>query len=993
MFNHDSLPRASDKGLHSRGLEDWAERAAGSGDAALADFARDFAADPGGARLLEAVLGNSPFLGQALLREQAFFRDAVAQGLTPAFAGLLETLRAEAGALEDTDRLMRLLRVAKRRAALLIGVADIAGEWPLEQVTGALSDLAQTALRLSCAHLLRKAAAKGDLVLPDAVDAERGSGLIVLAMGKFGARELNYSSDIDLIVLYDDGIVRTPKPDEMTKIFVRLARELVRIMEERTADGYVFRTDLRLRPDPGATPLAVSVSAAEAYYGSLGQNWERAAMIKARPVAGDLKAGEEFMKLIRHFVWRRSLDFAAIQDIHSIKRQIGAHKGHREVAVNGHNIKVGRGGIREIEFFAQTQQLIFGGRDPTLRVPDTLGALDALVAAERVDRRVADEMAAAYRFLRGVEHRLQMVDDQQTQQLPRGDDGIAALATFLGYDGAEAFRAELLARLGRVEDNYAALFEEAPPLSGPGNLVFTGTEDDPETIETLRRLGFRNPSSVAAQVRAWHHGRYRATRSTRARELLTELIPTLLEAFGRTPEPDQAFLRFDEFLGRLPAGVPLFSLFYANPNLLTLVAEIMGTAPRLAGVLARRPAELDAVLTPGFFEGLPTPAELEPGYRRLMREALVFEDELDLTRRWTNEQRFRAGVHILRNITGADRCGAFLTDVADIAIKGLLDGVEREFAKRHGRFPGAGLAVVGMGRLGSRSLSLRSDLDLITVYEVPEDASQSDGPKPLSPNDYFIKLTQRLVNAITAPTAEGQLYEVDMRLRPSGNAGPLAVSLAGFARYQRENAWTWEHMALTRARVVAGPPALRHRLEAEIRSILTMPRDPAKLLADVAAMRTRMEQAHGTTDPWEVKHVRGGMIDIQFIAQYLTLRHAAEAPEVLEVNTTEALARLGAAGFLDQDAADTLIAAQQLWRRVQGFLRLSNEGRFVAAQAPDPLKAALARAAFPPRDGEAPVDFATAETRIRAAAKEVYALYRRIVEQPAAALAAGKQEQ
>ncbi|MDE1145192.1 MAG: bifunctional [glutamine synthetase] adenylyltransferase/[glutamine synthetase]-adenylyl-L-tyrosine phosphorylase [Azospirillaceae bacterium] len=993
MFNVKSLPLAGDVGLLARGLDTWHRRAEESGDAELADFARRYAAEPAGSALLAAILGNSPFLGQALLREQAFFRQVAEDGFDAAFMDMLESLWSTCGGATTTDALMKTLRVAKRRAALLIAAADIAEAWPLEQVTGALSQFAETALRLTARHLLRQLAAKGEIRLPDAEnDPELGSGLIVLAMGKLGALELNYSSDIDLIVFFDDGVVQARDPDELTRLFVRLARDLVRIMEERTADGYVFRTDLRLRPDPGATPLAVSVSAAEAYYGSLGQNWERAAMIKARPVAGDRKAGQDFMGLIRHFVWRRSLDFAAIQDIHSIKRQIGAHKGHRDKAVNGHDIKLGRGGIREIEFFAQTQQLIFGGRDAHLRIPATMMALDALVAAGRVTETAADELKAAYRFLRRVEHRVQMVDDQQTHKLPASDEGVAAIATFLGYADAGRFRADLLATLGRVEDRYAALFEEAPPLSGPGNLVFTGTDDDPDTIATLRGLGFQNPSAVAAQIRAWHHGRYRATRSTRARELLTELVPSLLAALGGTAHPDQAFLKFDEFLGRLPAGVQLFSLFYANPKLLELVALIMGTAPRLADSLARRPSQLDAVLTPGFFGSLPDAGELWESLTRLLADAHHFEEVLDLTRRWTNEQRLRAGVQILRHLTDGDRCGPFLTLVADTALATLQERVEAEYAPRHGRFPDGdggtgttGMAILAMGRLGAGSLSLGSDLDLITVFQVPEGAEQSDGPKPLSPSEYFIRLTQRLINAITVPTAEGPLYEVDMRLRPSGNKGPLAVSLDAFGRYQRDSAWTWEHMALTRARVLTGPADLRQRLEQEIRAVLIRPRDPDKLLADVADMRVRMDKEHHTKDPWAVKHVRGGMVDIQFLVQYLTLRHAADHPDILDPNTTGALARLRDAGLLAAEDADTLIDIHRLWRRVQAFLRLTLDGEGKVADAPPALRLALATAVSPEAEGG--LDFAAAETKIRAAAGQAYALFRKIVEEPASRLA------
>ncbi|MFV3127925.1 bifunctional [glutamine synthetase] adenylyltransferase/[glutamine synthetase]-adenylyl-L-tyrosine phosphorylase [Niveispirillum sp. KHB5.9] len=981
MFNQESLPRLGDPHRAAIGLEHWHDAAGPACDPDLAEFARSYAADPQGKRVLEAVFANSPYLGAALVREMGFFRRLLEIGFDQAFAELLQALWRDHGAEANADKLMKGLRIAKRRAALLIGLADMANDWPLEKVTGALSDFAQASLQLAVRVALRQAVNSGKLVVPDPEQPEKDSGYIVLAMGKFGARELNYSSDIDLIVLYDDGIVQVPD-GEMTKHFVRVTREMVRIMDDRTADGYVFRTDLRLRPDPGATPVAVSLSAAEAYYSSLGQNWERAAMIKARPVAGDLEAGKGFMDIIRHFIWRRNLDFAAIQDIHSIKRQIGTHKGHREKTVNGHNIKIGRGGIREIEFFAQTQQLIFGGRDRTLRTCGTVETLYALVDADRVERPVADDLSTAYRFLRTVEHRVQMVDDQQTHQLPKTDEGVAQIAAFLGFPDADAFREKLMATLTVVEDHYDHLFAESPALSGTGSLVFTGTEDDPDTMVTLREMGYANPSAVAGQIRAWHHGRYRATRSQRARELLTELAPTLLAAFGRTAHPDQAFLKFDEFLSRLPAGVQLFSLFYSNPNLLDLVAEVMGTAPRLAEQLARQPQALDAVLLPGFFGVLPGRDELEAGFHALVGGAQYFEEMLDLTRRWTNEHRFRAGVHILRHVSDADRLGAFLTDVAEVGLEGIQKAVEDEFARRHGILPGAGFAILGLGRLGARSLTLRSDLDLITVYEIPEDVTQSDGAKPLSPNDYFIKLTQRLVNAITAHTAEGQLYEVDMRLRPSGNAGPLAVSFEGFAKYQRDSAWTWEHMALTRARTVTGPAHLRDRLADEIRALLTRPRDPAKLRDDVASMRARIDQQHRTDDIWTVKYVRGGMVDIQFIAQYLTLMHAPERPEIIDPNTTGALAWLGDCGFLDVDTAKLLIDAHKTWRRVQGFLRLTVEGSFDAAKAPAGLKAGLARTALPELSETTPFEAVEAALREKAAA--VKAAFDRIVGAPPA---------
>ncbi|CAO3353766.1 bifunctional [glutamine synthetase] adenylyltransferase/[glutamine synthetase]-adenylyl-L-tyrosine phosphorylase [Azospirillum melinis] len=983
------LPKPFDSAQAALGMERWRQQAAAAEPETRA-WAEVFADSETGRALVEAVCGNSPYLGHSLTRELPFVARTMQDGFDDTFAALIASLHAEHGEEKSMDRLMAGLRVAKRRAALLIALADIVGAWPLFRVTGALSELAETGVRLAANFLLRRAGEAGTLTLPDPQRPWVGSGLIVLGMGKLGGRELNYSSDIDLIVLYDDAVVQTPQPDNLARTFIRLARDLVRIMDERTKDGYVFRTDLRLRPDPGATPLAVSVSAAEIYYGSVGQNWERAAMIKARPIAGDPEAGAAFLRFLEPFVWRRNLDFAAIQDIHSIKRQINAHKGHREVTVNGHDIKVGRGGIREIEFFAQTQQLIFGGRDPRVRIAPTLMANEALRDVGRVPPQTVEELAGAYHFLRRVEHRIQMIDDQQTHRIPADDAGVAHLATFLGYDDPSAFRAELLATLGQVEDRYAELFEEAPSLSGPGNLVFTGTDPDPGTVETLKGMGFADPARVISVVSAWHRGRYRATRSGRARELLTELTPALLSALTKTPAPDSALMNFDDFLGKLPAGVGLFSLFVANPWLLELVAEIMGIAPQMAQTLSRNPSLLDAVLSPDFFDLLPGKEDgLADDHARMMAPARDFEDALTLSRRWTNDQRFRAGVHILRGITDGDRCGAFLADLADIVVPDLARRVEEEFAQRHGRIPGGAWVVVAMGKLGSRQLTITSDIDLIVIYDVaPGDGPRlSDGAKPLSPNEYYIKLTQRLTNAITAPMGDGRLYEVDMRLRPSGNAGPLATSLDAFLKYQATDAWTWEHMALTRARVIGGDAELAKRVTGAIRSVLTAPRDADRLLWDVADMRRRIEKEFGTTNVWNVKYARGGLIDIEFIAQYLQLRHGHERPDILHIGTAKALGSAARTGALAPEVAEDLETTLRLWRRVQGFLRLTTAGVLDPNQVSPSLLAGLVRAAFPDEREPGAVDFPELDLRIRAVAARAHGHFKTLVEEPAGRLA------
>lgn len=951
-----TLPPPHDRAAAERGLAQWEEETgapAGSAERPL----------------LAAIFGNSPYLAGLALREPETLMRLLAEGPDAAFGAALDLVVAPDPAASRAQ-LGEILRTAKRRAALAVAAADIAGLWPLERVTGALSAFADAALQAAVAQLLREAEARGEMRLRSGDDPARGSGLIVLGMGKLGARELNYSSDIDLVVLFEPE-AGAYHGDNPLAFFVRIARDLVRLMEERTPGGYVFRTDLRLRPDPAATPLAVSVEAALTYYGALGQNWERAAMIKARPVAGDRAAGAAFLAELRPFVWRKNLDFAAIRDVHSIKRQIQAHRGGATIAVAGHNLKLGRGGIREIEFFAQVQQLIWGGRDPGLREPATLKALAALTRAGLVQERTRAELAEAYRFLRRIEHRLQMIDDRQTHTVPAEAEGLARLAAFAGFDSVAAFAAELTHHLGRVERHYAALFEEAPELGGPGSLVFTGVEDDPDTLATLRRMGFANPSGVAATVRGWHHGRPRATRSARAREILTELMPALLAAFARQKEPDQAFARFDAFLTHLPAGVPLFSLFQRNPALLDRVAAICGAAPLLADYLARHPPVLD-----GLLDGARPDRSVARPLGRLLAEARHLEEAMDVVRRVVHERAFLIGVATLEGTLDADRAGLARARLADAALKALLPRVARDFASRHGRIAGGGMAVVALGKLGGREMMAASDLDLIMLYEHAPGAETARGGsgRRLTPPEYFGRLAQQFVAAITAPTGEGKLYDVDMRLRPSGNKGPIAVQLAGFARYQAEEAWTWEHMALTRARVIAGPPALRRRAAEAIRAALARPRDAAKVREDAGSLRARIAKEIPPFSPWDVKYRPGGLLEAEFVCQVLQLIHAARTPSVLAGSTTASLRALAAAGALEAAEAARLERAARLFRAVQGVLRLTVGKPRSAEDIPAPVAEALCRAARAAGLRDA-VDLHALGAQMQAAAREVRAAF------------------
>jgi glutamate-ammonia-ligase adenylyltransferase len=841
------------------------------------------------------------------------------------------------------------------------------------QVTAALTSAADAAVAAAVRFLFAQAVAKGDWLGQNRDQPEANSGYIVLAMGKFGAGELNYSSDIDLIVFFEPDLVPLKAGLEPLAYFVRMTRDLVRLLQERTGDGYVFRTDLRLRPDPGATHVAMSTPAALNYYESFGQNWERAALIKARAVAGDVARGNAFLQELAPFIWRKYLDFAAIADIHAMKRQIHAFKGFGHIAVAGHDIKVGRGGIREIEFFVQTQQLIAGGRQNDLRTPQTLAALSKLAERGWIKPAVEHDLAEAYRFLRRIEHRLQMIADEQTQALPESAEDLERIAHFAGFPDTPALAGALMAELARVQNHYAALFENTPDLSRDGaNMVFAGEADDPATVAALAAMGFTNPSQVIASVRGWHHGRYPAVRSPRARELLTEVQPLLIDELSKTADPHLAFISFDRFLSELPSGVQLFSLLRANPILLRLIAAIMGSAPRLAGILSRHRRILDAVLDPGFFGSVPSQDALAAMIDREVAGAPDLQEALDRARVVGNEQAFLIGVRVLSDSIGAGQAGGAYARLAEQLIAALQHRVEEEMAQAHGRLPGGGAVVLAMGKLGGREMTAASDLDLILVYDCEPGAEQSDGPRPLAPSQYYARLTQRLISALSSQTAEGRLYEVDMRLRPSGQKGPLATSLSSFVSYQTTDAWTWEHMALTRARPISGPASLRARVEAAVKDAIVRPHDRKKIAADVRDMRLRIEKEKATDDIWDLKQVRGGLVDIEFMTQYLQLINASARPGILEQNTVQALRQLRSAELLSQHHAEILIPAARLLNNLTQVIRLCIQGPLVPESAPDGLKQLLARA------GEMP-DFDRLQGELRRTLAEVAALFDAIV--------------
>ena len=907
---------------------------------------------------LAPVAGASPYLSGLMRRRPAHLRRL----LEADPAAELGRLLAETDVLEgEPDALRQPLRLLKADLHLLTALCDVGGVWDLDQVTLALSRFADAAVRAALRAVGAEQRAKGRLLSP--ADDARGPvpGLFGIAMGKHGADELNYSSDIDISLFYEPRLLSVAlREGEEPQTFIdRAAKALSGLLMERNADGYVFRVDLRLRPDPSSTPPVVAVPMALAYYESVGQNWERAAFIKARAVCGDLRAARRFLKALQPFIWRRSLDYAAVLDIQSIKRQIHVHKTGEGLEAAGANLKLGRGGIREIEFYAQTQQLILGGRDPALRSSRTVEALHALAGAGHISADVAEELASAYAELRGLEHRVQMQDDEQTHILPADPERRRAVAALSGEADLGLFDAAVEGLLFGVNHRYGELFEGEETLSSSyGSLVFTGVENDPETLDTLRRMGFSEPVSVGNAIRSWHHGRIPATRTARGRELFTRLAPRLLEALAQTGSPDAAFARFAGFFSGLSHGVQVQALFLNQPRLFAMVVGVMAFAPRLARTLARQPAALDGVLDARFLCDL---AEQDGFGEQMMREAEEagdFEGRMNAVRRLHREQAFRIGMHALTGRAGPEAAGLAYAALADAAMRTLAPAAWAETERLGGPLPGGRIAVVALGKAGSREMTAGSDLDLMTLYAAPPEAA-SEG-KGWPAEVFFARFTQRLISALSAHTAEGGLYEVDMRLRPTGSKGPVAVRLSAFEDYYRREADTWEFMVLTRARVVwASDPDFAAEVQQGVERVLRAPRLGVDVAGDVLRMRGLMDRERRPQGFWDLKLAPGGQVDAEFAAQYRQLIAAVEG-QPLTHSTLDALTD-------DPVLAD----AWRTQQRLSQVLAAAFDGRVDPDGEPEPFHARLAAAVGADDYSSLKANLQALRTRARAAFEAV----------------------
>ncbi len=827
----------------------------------------------------------SPFLTMLL--------DSLPDAASALAAGDLETALAAAREAGEAADAMTAVRRERSAVALALGIGDLAGALSLEEVVRPLSDLADRQLERALAAAMAERT-------PD----QPVRGFAILALGKLGGRELNYSSDLDLIFLYDPETLPKRPREEAEQAALRIGQRVVEILQKRTGDGYAFRIDLRLRPSPEVTPLALPVEAAISYYESAALPWERAAFIRARAAAGDPALGRDFLDAIHPFVWRRSLDFGAIGEITAISRRIRDHYAQGQAFGPGFDLKRGRGGIREVEFYVQIHQLIHGGREPELRPAGTLDALAALARAGRIGADDAAALREAYRLFRTVEHRLQMVDDRQTHSLPADPDSLGNVARLHGL----ADRTELLDLLHPHVERTAALYDTLVD-EDEARLP----EDPPALEAALAAAAFPDPMLARTRIEGWRSGKIRSLRTAAARAAFEAMLPVLIEALGGAPDPIAAMNRFEDLIVGLPSGVNLYRLLEARPGLTQHLATILSHAPALAGQLGRRPDLLDGLIDASALRPARTVAELAERFARSDRADEEYEQVLDRVRRRVNETRFALGAQVVLRAGDPIEVSRGYARVAEAAIQVLADATIAAFERAHGKVPGGRLVILGLGRLGGGALTNASDLDLIYLFSGDYEG-ESDGPKPLRTSDYFNRLAPRITAALSVPTAAGRLYEVDTRLRPSGADGLLAISLDTFADYQREKAWTFEHMALTRARPVYGAEEDKAALRAIVDEILRLPRDPARVAEDADRMRLEIARHKKPRGPFDIKLGPGGLVDLEFAVHALQLsHHVGLAPRLVD-----AVAGLVDAGLLPPEIA----AHHALLARMLVILRL-----------------------------------------------------------------------
>jgi [glutamine synthetase] adenylyltransferase / [glutamine synthetase]-adenylyl-L-tyrosine phosphorylase len=836
--------------------------------------------------------------------------------------------------VSDEATLGKRLRTFRQRQMVRIIWRDIAGLAPLEETLEDLTTLADAAIGEALVLLYAWTCREMGTPCNESGEAQP---LLVLGMGKLGARELNLSSDIDLIFAYPEaGQTDGPRRATNEQFFIRLCQRLVQALDNHTAEGFVFRVDTRLRPFGSVGPLAMNFSAMESYYGSQAREWERYAMIKARVVAGEQRAGEELMAMLRPFVYRRYLDFGAIESLREMKQLISSelHKKGMEA-----NVKLGPGGIREIEFIGQAFQLIRGGRDKALQIRPILAVLQLLHERGLMPQYVVQELTEAYCFLRLVENRLQAWQDRQTHVLPADEAGRLRLARAMGYAEWQGFARLLELHRKRVQAHFDMVFaaphteteEEAQPLTG----VWQDALDEETASAALETAGFRDAPAALNLLTAFRECHAVRRLSNKGRERLNHLMPLLLQAVGGSDQADVALQRVLALLEAVVRRTSYIALLVENPMVLSQLVKLTGVSPWIASLLTRHPILLDELIDP---RRLYSPlkrdrlnADLAAQLAHIDEQDL--ESEMERLRQFAQSNMLRVAAADITEQIPLMVVSDYLTWIAESAVEQVIRLAFREMVRRHGHPPGlaedeTGFAVVGYGKLGGIELGYSSDLDMVFLHGCPDRNAMTDGGKPVSVDVFYARMAQRIIHLMSTRTPSGILYEVDMRLRPNGNSGMMVSSLEMFETYQRNSAWTWEHQALIRARVVVGDERVKARFDEIRRQIIGQPRDAQKLRAEVVEMREKMRASldKSTPEQFDLKQGAGGIVDIEFMVQYTVLRWAHEHPELLVwSDNIRLLETLSGLGLLRNGAAQRLMGAYKAMRAAYHRSALQNQ--------------------------------------------------------------------
>ncbi len=901
-------------------------------------------------RQLLVICGSSPFLTNIISRDPDLVHDLFIGrkiNLRRSEADMLAALRSTVAGAGYAD-IFPLLRRFKHAEVLRIAARDLNGLAPLEEVTEELSSLAAASLQVAYESSRWYLAAEHGIPLMRTPTGLREAELTILGMGKFGGRELNFSSDIDLIFVHASDQGETTGVGDGTgglkgripihTFFVKQAELIARAISQVTGDGFVFRVDMGLRPEGKSGEMSISLRSAEVYYESWGQSWERAAMLKARPVAGALQLGEQLLRSIEPFVYRKYLDYNLIEDMMAMKKKIDASLVREREGE--YNIKLGRGGIREIEFFIQALQLVYAGKNPALRERNSLKSLKKLAEARIITEEDGNALSEAYRFLRTVEHRIQVVQERQTHALPRKDDEMLALARRTGYlrtNGCERFRAELEAQRSSVSKIYGGLFlardERLRSDVRPETYIFFDQAADPELIkDMLAEQRFEDPDAAYEHLLTLRDGPPRAHFTERSQRILTKIGPLLLQEIFGSPDPDMALAHLDRFLCTVSSRTPFFSLLAENREIAKVLVSLFGMSEFLSKIFIGHPELLDSMVGRGYAAYYKSKETMVSDLAALLERADDFEEQLDVLRRYRHEEFLRIGMNDIYGKVRQTEIAAQLTSLAEVCLDAAYR-LSREQLDRYGRptwkdgdgkLHEAEMAIVGMGKLGGGELNYHSDLDIIYIYD---HKGFTDGEKQVTNHEYFAKLGQKIISILTTQTREGYVYKLDTRLRPSGNAGPLVTSLESFAAYHRDEAQIWERQALTKARVVVGGDELRRGCEKIIRhTVYDFSTDEAAR-AEIHRLRMRMENelAKESAGIYNIKTGRGGMVDVEFIVQYLQLKYGRNMPEVRVVNTLEALTALGEAGILAEDEVADLSNGYRFLRRLENRLRIIHD--------------------------------------------------------------------